>query len=205
EDVSAVNPGIIYCGASGFGPDGPYAGQPAYDEVIQGLSAIPALQARLTGGAPRYLPFTFADRAGAFCLSNAILAALIARRRTGRGQAVELSMFHAIAEFVLAEHMWGRTFEPAIDGMGMKRIFERRPARTKDGYRCYTLARDEQVNRFWDMVGRPDLKAAPRFASRESRNRHAKAFYEAVDAEIARRTTAEWLEAFEQADLPAMP
>ncbi|GAA4343397.1 CoA transferase [Pigmentiphaga soli] len=205
EDVSAANPRIVYCGVSAFGEGGPYSGRPAADETLQGLAAIAAVQARLSGAGPRYLPFAFADRAGALALVNAILAALLARNRTGRGQAVGLSVFEALSEYVLSEHMWGHTFEPPIAGMGMKRIFDRRPAPTRDGFLCYTLAHDGQVARFWRMTGRDDLAADARFATREDRNRYSKEFYDAVDAELARRTTAEWLQAFEAADLPAMP
>ena len=205
EDLSRVNPKIVYCGVSGYGEGGPYQDKPAYDETIQGLCALPALQARLTNAAPNYLPVNLADRNCALFLMQAILAALPYRARTGEGQAIELPMFETLAAFVLSEHMWGATFEPPLGEPGAVRTFQRRPARTLDGYLCYILVTDDQVTRFWDATGRADLKADERFSTRTNRNKNIAAFYRAVESELEKRTTAECIGLFERADLPAMP
>ncbi len=205
EDVSERNPKIVYCGVSGYGEDGPYRDKPAYDETIQGLCALPALQARLTNAVPNYVPFNLADRNCALFLMQTILSALLYRERTGEGQAVELPMFESLAAFVLSEHMWGATFNPPVGELGAVRTFQRRPARTRDGYLCYILVSDDQVARFWDLTGRPELKIDERFSTRVSRNKNISDFYRAVEAEIEKRTTAECIELFERADLPAMP
>ncbi|GAA4343426.1 CoA transferase [Pigmentiphaga soli] len=205
EDVSAANPRIVYCGAAGFGEGGPYASKPAYDEVIQGLSAIPMLQARLNGAAPSFLPFMFADRSCGLMLAHTLLAALLARDRLGTGQAIELPMFETLAAFVLSEHMEGRGFEPALGEAGMDSMFARRPARTLDGYLCYAFERDDQFAAFCDLVGRPEMMSDARFARGAERDRNMAQCHCFVESELAGRTTAEWLARFDRAGLPAAP
>lgn len=204
DDVRAVKPDIVYCAAVGFGSAGPYAEKPAYDDMIQGLAAIPALQERL-GGAPAYVPLNLSDRLCGMVFVQTILAALLHRERSGAGQSVELPMFETMAEFVLSEHMWGETFIPAIGGMGAARLFERRPVRTADGYVCFWIGTDEQCARFFDVIGTPRLKADARFAKRIDRNRNLGEFYTIVDGEMAKRTTAEWMQLLAAADVPVMP
>jgi crotonobetainyl-CoA:carnitine CoA-transferase CaiB-like acyl-CoA transferase len=203
EDVAAANPGIVYCAAVGFGAAGPYAKKPAYDDLIQGLAGLPALQER-AGGIAGYVPMNLADRVCGYAFVNAVMAALLHRARTGEGQAVELPMFETMAEFVLSEHMWGHVFVPPQEGMGAVRLFDRRPAKTRDGYICHWIATDQQYGRFVEALGFPEMKNDERFARRERRYRNIPAFQEFVDRELAKRTTAECVALFDRADVPAM-
>ena len=107
EALMARNPRLIYAGLHGFGSDGPYAGQPAYDDIIQGLSGVADLMARQTG-TPRYFPTIAADKACGQVAAHAVLAALFQRERTGRGQCVEVPMFESMSAFMLLEHFYGR-------------------------------------------------------------------------------------------------
>lgn len=115
NSVAAVNPAIVYVGAYGFGNAGPYAGRPAYDDLIQGMTALPSLYQRNSGDIPRYAPLTLADRAVGMQVAIAMLAGVIEARQSGRGQAVEVPMFEAMAQLVLGDHLGGHTFEP-IEG-----------------------------------------------------------------------------------------
>jgi crotonobetainyl-CoA:carnitine CoA-transferase CaiB-like acyl-CoA transferase len=202
--VAAANPRIVYCAAVGFGAGGPYAGKPAYDDLIQGLTALPALQER-AGGIAGFVPMNLADRVCALALVNVLTAALLYRERSGEGQAVELPMFETMAEFVLSEHMWGHVFVPPAEDMGAVRLFDRRPARTRDGYVCHWIATDAQYARFVTALGFPEMKDDPRFARRAQRYRNLPAFQAFVDEQLGRRTTAECIAMLESADIPAMP
>jgi crotonobetainyl-CoA:carnitine CoA-transferase CaiB-like acyl-CoA transferase len=104
EDLLGLNPRLVYVSLHGFGESGPYAGRPAYDDLIQGLTALPALTGKVTGE-PRYSPATIADRIVGLNATHAILAALLHRDRTGEGQSVEIPMFETMAQFVLGDHM----------------------------------------------------------------------------------------------------
>ena len=204
EDIVQVNAQIVYCGAVGFGANGAYAKKPAYDDLIQGLAGLPSLQHRACGVAS-FVPLNLADRVVGMAFANAIMAALLHRARTGEGQAVEVPMFETMTEFVLSEHLWGRTFVPPLEGMGAVRMFDRKPTRTLDGYVCHWLASDAQYARFVDALGCPQMKDDERFARRERRIRNIAAFQDFVAGEFARRTTAECVGLCEKADVPAMP
>lgn len=206
-DVAAVSPSIVYAEIRGFRSDGPYGDRPAYDDVIQGLVALPTLLAASGAGEPRLVPATVCDRITGLRAFGSIAAALFARERTGRGQHVELPMFETMAEFVLSDHMGGRTWEPPAGPMGYPRVLtpERRPYPTRDGYVCLLLYTDRQWRSFARLVGRPTLlEDDPLFATRESRSQRIDEAYAFVADEIAKRTTAEWLEVLAAAEIPAV-
>src|SRR3569833_1195814 len=87
EVVSAINPRLVYAGVFGFGQDGPYAAKPAYDDLIQGATALPALMAQTGDGVPRYVPTPLAARTAGLPAAGAICASLVPRPPTGRGVA----------------------------------------------------------------------------------------------------------------------
>ena len=208
EEVAAVNPRIVYVGTYGFGQSGPYAARPAYDDLIQGAAGLPSLAVRAGAEMPRYVPCTVADRTVGLNAVNAIAAALYYRERTGEGQAIGIPMFETMAQFVLGDHLGGRTFEPPLGGTGYARLLakERRPYATKDGYICALVYNDKQWKSFFALIGRPEvLESDPRFADLGSRAEHIDELYRLVAETLATRTTAEWLVALDQADIPAMP
>ena len=106
--VRKINPRLVYVGVMGYGESGPYAGKPAYDDLIQGFCALPALVARAAECEPRYVPMTVVDRIVGINAAHAILAAVLRRDRNGEGQCVELPMFETMAQFVLGDHLGGR-------------------------------------------------------------------------------------------------
>src|ERR1700744_3176436 len=105
--VSKVNPRLIYAGVFGFGQDGPYAAKPAYDDLIQGATALPALMAQTGDGVPRYVPNPLVDRIVGLTAVGAVCASLVHRERTGRGQRVDIPMFETMAGFVIGDPMGG--------------------------------------------------------------------------------------------------
>jgi crotonobetainyl-CoA:carnitine CoA-transferase CaiB-like acyl-CoA transferase len=203
--VSAVKPDIIYCAASGFSSAGPYANKPAYDDMIQGASGTAAIMAAVTGE-PAYVPMVYADKICGLFVANAILAALIHRDRTGKGQQVEVPMLEAVAAFTLTEHLYDATFDPPVGPPGYPRVLNknRRPFRTRDGFVCALPYTDRHFARFFALVGRPDLATDPRFKDIASRIAHVEELYALIAKLLATRTTAQWLNAFAEADIPAM-
>ncbi len=208
DDVRAVNPRIIYVGAYGFSQDGPYAAKPAYDDLIQGMVALPSIIQEAGGDRPRFVPATVADRITGLNAVNAVTTALFQRERSGRGQAVEVTMFECLSEFVLSDHMGGKTFEPPVGPMGYPRLLtpHRNPYRTRDGYLCLLIYNDKQWRAFFRLIGREDMfDADPRYSSQNSRSRHFDACYAFVAEHIRTRTSAEWLHDLTAADIPVMP
>ena len=205
--VSKVNPRLIYAGVFGFGQDGPYAAKPAYDDLIQGATALPALMAQTGDGIPRYVPNALVDRIVGLTAVGAICASLVHRDRTGRGQRLDIPMFETMAGFVMGDHMGGLTYEPPLDKGGYARHLsrDRRPYKTADGYICVIVYNDKQWANFFEATGRDDLRCDPVFSTFAGRATNINTVY----AELARifetRTTAEWIDLLTKADVPVMP
>jgi crotonobetainyl-CoA:carnitine CoA-transferase CaiB-like acyl-CoA transferase len=207
-EVSAVNPRIIYAGSTGFRQDGPYAAKAAYDDIIQGMVALPSLAVQAGADRPRFVPSTLTDRITGLNTVHAILAALFHRERSGEGQAVEIPMFEGLTQFILSDHMGGRTFEPPIAPMGYPRLLtpHRNPYKTRDGYLCLLVYNDKQWRAFYKLLGREhEFDTDQRINTHASRAKHFDELYAWVAQQIATRTSAEWLQALTEADIPVMP
>ncbi len=204
-DVARVNPRIVYCGAHGYRRDGPYGDKPAYDDIVQGASGMAALMGRVHGR-PDYVPTAFIDKTVGATAAYALLAGLFHRERTGEGQEIEVPMFETIVQFLMIEHLYGRTFEPAIGETGYPRMLgpHHKPYPTRDGYICMLPYTDGHYRRFFDLAGRPELLDDPRFATLKSRNENVDALYQIIGELVPSRTTAEWLEVLDEAQIPAM-
>lgn len=207
EQIREVNPKIIYAGVYGFGEDGPYAGRPAYDDLIQGVSGVSALIARGGDGTPRYAPVALADRVvSLFGLTN-VIAAFLTRERTGRGQKIDVPMFETMASFVLGDHMGGLTFEPRLDRGGYQRLLtpHRKPFKTSDGYVCAVIYTDRNWANFFEAMGSNKAVVDPRFADHASRTRHVDEIYAETAELFLTKSTADWIKILNEADIPVMP
>jgi len=205
--VSEINPRLIYAGVFGFGQDGPYAAKPAYDDLIQGATALPALMAQTADGVPRYVPNALVDRIVGLTAVGAICASLVDRNTTGRGQRVDIPMFETMAGFVMGDHMGGLTYDPPLDKGGYARHLspDRRPYKTSDGYICVIVYNDKQWQNFFDATGRDDLRSNPKFATFAGRAGNIDVVYAELARILETKTTAEWSEILEKADVPVMP
>jgi len=208
QELAQVNPAILYVGVYGYDQRGPYAARAAYDDLIQGAVGIPALSVQAGGETPRYAPSAIADRIVGISAANAVSAGLYHRARTGQGQAIDVPMFETMAQLILGDHMAGQSFEPPLGPAGYPRILnaDRRPYATLNGHICVLIYADKQWAAFFELIGQPGRESAdPRFRDIGTRTQHIHAIYRLVSDEIAKRSTEEWLEAFEAADIPAMP
>ena len=205
-DVRAINPKIIYCGMFGFGQDGRYRDKPAYDTIIQGSGGMSALHHRAFGE-PRFVPMVVADKVVGLIAVQMIAMALYGRTRTGEGCSIEIPMFENLAKFVLEEHMYLKTFVPALGETGDPRLIDplNKPIPTQDGWICISANTNDQVFAYFDAIGRPELKTDPRFSSIPARFANVKEYFEIRMGALKGKTTAEWLEIFDRCDVPAMP
>jgi formyl-CoA transferase len=205
--VAEINPRLIYAGVFGFGQDGPYAAKPAYDDLIQGATALPALMAQTGDGIPRYVPNALVDRIVGLTAVGAICASLVHRDRTGRGQRLDIPMFETMAGFVMGDHMGGLTYEPPLDKGGYARHLsrDRRPYKTADGYICVIVYNDKQWASFFEATNRDDLRRDPTFSTFAGRATNIDTVYAELACIFETRTTAEWLDLLTKADIPVMP
>jgi len=207
EALAAANPSIVYVGLFGYGQSGLYAAKPAYDDLIQGASGVATLLAAAGDGTPRYVPITMADRVVGLMAVNAIMGGLMHQLRSETGQRIDVPMFESMTEFVLIDHLGGLTYDPPLDHGGYSRLLSRhrRPYRTSDGYICALIYNDKQWRSFADSIGRPAMLDDPRLASHAARHQYIDEIYEEVGRIFLGRSTAEWYELLERADIPVMP
>lgn len=202
------NSRLVVASLVGFGQNGPYAAEPAYDDLIQGLTAIPSMIAESSMAPPHYVPLAFNDRAVGSNAVGAILAALLARARTGKGAHLEIPMFETMAHATLGEHLGGLSFNPPKGEPGYRRALnsERRPFPTRDGYVCVIVYTDAHWRSFAKIIGRPDLLEEDEcFQSIATRTVHAQASYRLIAEAMATRATADWLKELKAAGIPASP
>ncbi len=206
DAVVKLNPDIIYCAAVGFGSDGPYAEKPAYDDMIQAASGMAAMFVPARGE-PAYSPTAVCDKLAGQTICSALLAALIQRERGGGGQAIEVPMFESAIAYNLIEYFNAATFVPPLGPTGYERLQTpaRRPYPTRDGYVCILPYSDKNWREFFAFVERDDLARDPRYATLAERSLVFTQLYEQVAIEAAKRTTAEWVEFCDRADIPCMP
>ena len=204
EELKKENSRIIYVGCFGYSQRGPYAAKAAYDDLIQGAAGIPWLLHKQGAAEPRYAPIIVADRSVGQQVASAVSAALYFREKSGKGQRVDVPMFEHLLQIVLGEHLGGHTFEPQEGEPGYARMLapDRRPYATKDGYLCALIYNDKQWKAFFGVLGKPEMFQDEKYRSQEARSRNYDAAYAFVAEQMKLRTTAQWLEALERADIP---
>jgi crotonobetainyl-CoA:carnitine CoA-transferase CaiB-like acyl-CoA transferase len=206
EAVKALRPDIVYAHAAGYGADGPYAGEPAYDDLIQSASGMADILPRVNPGTePQLLPTLVADKVAGLFVAQALTAALLHRERTGEGQFVEVPMFECLTTFLMVEHLYDHVYDPPTGVMGYPRVINpfRKPFATKDGYVGLLPYTDAQWDAFFKAVGLgPGVSADPRFADFASRLKNARELYAMVAAAVATKTTQEWLDTLQPLSIP---
>jgi crotonobetainyl-CoA:carnitine CoA-transferase CaiB-like acyl-CoA transferase len=146
---------LIYAAATGFGQDGPWAARPAFDEIVQAASGFAS--AIGTDEEPAFIPSLIADKLCGLTLAAAVSAALLGRERSGIGQLVEVPMLETLAAFNSIEMLGGHAFSPPIGpAVGYKRVKERRPVRTKDGWLTMLPYSGDNWCTFFETVGHPE-------------------------------------------------
>jgi crotonobetainyl-CoA:carnitine CoA-transferase CaiB-like acyl-CoA transferase len=204
EQVSGINPRILYVGTYGYSQAGPYAAKAAYDDLIQGIAGMPWLVAQ-TGAPPNYAPVNLADRLTGLHAVYTVTAALFQRSRTGRGESIEVPMFESVTHFVLGDHIAGFSWDPPEGPGGYRRLLARKPYPTRDGYLCVLVYNDKQWKSFLGAIGRPELMQDARYATQASRAANIHGIYAFLTELFATRTTAEWITLLESIDIPVAP
>jgi len=205
QTLLAANPRLVHCSCFGYGEGGPYAGRAGIDDTIQALCGLADLQGG--SGEPRFVNSVVADKILAQYVSQSIMAALLARERSGRGQAVEVPMFETMVAFMSVEHLAGLSFDPPLGGAGYGRLLNpwRKPFRTQDGFMAVVPYTDAQWRRFFEMAGRAELADDPRYRTLTERSRRFDELYQLVEQALAQHTNAEWEALLGQADIPFAP
>ena len=206
EAIKAARHDIVYCGAYGYGRNGPYALEPAYDDMIQGMCGMAALNEQLAGE-PRFTPTIIGDKVSGLFITYSVMAALLHRARTGEGQNIEVPMYESMVSFLLVEHLWERTFDRDHGEVGYPRVLSqlRKPHRTTDGYVCVLPYTDRNWKDFFELAGRPDLAVDSRYGSATSRSSNYETLYAELGTIVAGNSNAYWLAQCSKLSIPVAP
>jgi crotonobetainyl-CoA:carnitine CoA-transferase CaiB-like acyl-CoA transferase len=202
DAVAPTRPRLVFCQAQGFRSGSDEEDRPAYDDIVQAAAGLPRLN-QATAGLTVFFPSIIADKIAGQAIVTAVLAALLHRERTGRGQRVEVPMFDVVMAFNLVEHLSRAAIpgEPA----GYSRIMTRTrgPHRTRDGYIAMMPYTTEHWRRLFAEVGRDELLDQPWFADHAQRLLQAERVYGELAAIVAERSTKEWLDFCFEQGIPA--
>ncbi|HEY3384084.1 MAG TPA: CaiB/BaiF CoA-transferase family protein [Vicinamibacterales bacterium] len=204
EAMHQLNPRLIYCAISGFGQTGPDADKPAYDQIIQGLSGVMAINGddRLN---PLRAGFPVCDTVGGLNAAFAIMGALYCRERTGRGQAIDVAMIDSIMPllgWVAANWLIGGK-PPQLLGNDNMTAAPSGTFKTSDGYINIAANEQKQWENLCDVLGLPELKTDERFQKRDVRKANRKALTPLIEAKLTERPTASWTTALNAKGIPS--
>jgi crotonobetainyl-CoA:carnitine CoA-transferase CaiB-like acyl-CoA transferase len=206
DEVRALQPGIIYAHASGWGGQGPKTTHPAFDIAAQARSGLMSMTGEVDGG-PLPVGVAIADYVGAMNLAMSVIAALYSREKTGIGQKIETSLFgSAIAAqaWEIQAYILGRRKRRSGRGHAyLPTIW--RTFKTADGWAVIGGVGDDRWPAFCAAVGMPELEQDERFANALSRIVNIDALYALLDDKFLVKTTAEWIPVLESHDMICAP
>jgi formyl-CoA transferase len=209
-NLRAANPRLIYCSITGFGQTGPWAHRAGYDFIIQGLGGLMSITGEADdrpGGGPQKVGVAVADLMTGMYATQAVLAALFHRERTGVGQSIDLALLD-VQVAMLANmstnylvsgkppHRWGNAHPNIVPYQTFK---------ASDGWIIVATGNDEQYRRFCQAGERPDLATDPRFARVQDRIRSRDVLVPLLVEMVAQRTAGAWIEALEGVGVPCGP
>lgn len=199
-----INPAIVYCAISGFGQDGPLRANPAYDQIVQGMSGVMSVTGD-AASAPLRVGYPLCDTLGGMGAAFAIVSALFGRSRTGQGSYIDLSMLDS----TISAMGWAVS-NYLIAGVEAKPIGNQNMTAAPSG--AFTCAdgqiniaanKQEQFEKLCLLIGRPELASDPRFAEREVRKANRAAINAELNAALSARPAAEWEALFNAHGVPA--
>jgi crotonobetainyl-CoA:carnitine CoA-transferase CaiB-like acyl-CoA transferase len=204
DTLAPLHPRLVYASISGFGQEGPYRARPGLDQVTQGMGGLMSVTGP-PGSGPWRAGIAISDTAAGSFLTQGVLAALYARERTGRGQWVHTSLLEAMINFMdfQAARWLIDGVVPRQEGNDHPTLFPMGAFKTRDGQ--INIAILAGWERFLTAIDGEELAQDPRFADFLSRAHHREPLREAVEAKLAARTSAEWIEILTEVDLPCGP
>jgi CoA:oxalate CoA-transferase len=204
EKLCEINPKLIYCAISGFGQTGPDAFKPAYDQIIQGLSGVMAINGdeRLN---PLRCGFPVCDTVGGLNAAFAIMAALYYREHTGEGQFIDIALVDSIMPLMgwVAANLLIGGQQPTLLGNDNFTAAPSGMFRTQDGFINIAANQQQQWEDLVDELGLPELKKDPRFQERDTRKANRFHLTPLLEDKLTQKTTAHWVETLNAKGIPS--
>lgn len=204
DELQRLRPGLIYCTITGYGYDGPYRDRPGYDFMAQAMGGFMSVTGPIDGE-PTRAGVAIADLAAGIFASTAILAALLARGRTGEGQRIDISLLDsmvALMSYVASNYLTSGQ-RPRRYGNAHPNIVPYQGFKARDGYLAFAANNDAQWRRFCQAVDRPEWAEDGRFATNPGRIEHRDELTAALDQLFLERDVEGWLSLCEEIGIPA--
>ena len=210
EDLSVINPRLVYCSVTGFGQTGPSAQRPGYDFIFQGeggLMSITGERDDLPGGGPAKVGIAVTDILTGLNAATAILAAVEHRHISGRGQYIDMALMDVIVAFGANQiaGYFGTGQLPRRYGNAHPNLAPYGVFRTGDGHIIVACGNQGQWERFCQTLGKPEWPLDARFRDMPSRNARRPALTEEIEQILRTKPSAHWLEQLTGADVPNGP
>ncbi|MGZ5085897.1 MAG: CaiB/BaiF CoA transferase family protein [Usitatibacter sp.] len=210
DSLAGDNPRLVYCSITGFGQDGPYRDRPGYDFMVQGLGGLMSVTGErddLPGGGPQKVGVAVSDLFTGMYSTSAILAALLHRERSGRGQRIDMALLDVqvamLANLSSAYFCSGEV--PRRMGNAHQAIVPYHVFRASDGFLVVAVGNDTQFAEFCEVIGAPRWAHDERFATNPQRVRHRDLLVGMIGERMLARTAREWLAALEPSGVPCGP
>ncbi len=204
DKLKEINPELVYCAISGFGQTGPDAKNPAYDQIIQGLSGVMAINGDESFN-PLRAGFPVCDTVGGLNAAFAIMGAMFYREKTGEGQFIDIALLDSIMPlmgWVAANLMIGGQ-QPTLLGNDNFTAAPSGTFATKDGYINIAANKQEQWEILTDLLGVPELKEDTRFKERDTRKNNRKELTPLLEEKLTQENTDHWEKLFNKNGIPS--
>ena len=204
DDLKAEFPSLVYCAITGFGQTGPYAPRAGYDFLAQGLGGIMSLTGEPTGE-PVKVGVGIADVMCGMYASNAILAALRHRDKTGEGQMIDVALLDTQIAWLVNEatnyFLSGEI--PLRRGNAHPNIVPYQVFPTSDGYFILAVGNDRQFAKFCDFAGKAELASDSRFITNEQRLYNREELTNEIRELTVTKTSGEWIDSLSALGVPS--
>jgi crotonobetainyl-CoA:carnitine CoA-transferase CaiB-like acyl-CoA transferase len=213
ETLSKLNPKLVYCSITAYGQDGPYAQRPGYDLLCQAEGGLMAINGHAdvedggAGGGPVKVVIAVTDVLSGLNATIAILAAIEARHKTGRGQRIDIALLDSVVQFganqIASYFLTGK--QPKRVGNAHVNLAPYQSFKTKDGYMIVGAGNDNQWRKLCEAMGVPELASDPRFVEMKDRNKNRAQLVIDMERVLTTQLTAFWLEKFASLGIPHAP
>jgi len=208
--LSVANPRLVYCSITGFGQDGPYRDRPGYDFMVQGLGGLMSVTGErddLPGGGPQKVGVAVSDLFTGMYATTAIMAALLEREKSGRGQHIDMALLDVqvamLANLSSSYFVSGKA--PARMGNAHQNIVPYHVFRAADEFLIVAVGNDGQFAKFCEVIGAPEWPRDARFATNPERVRNRDLMVRLITGKLAAKPAREWLRLLEPAGVPCGP
>jgi crotonobetainyl-CoA:carnitine CoA-transferase CaiB-like acyl-CoA transferase len=206
EDLSKINPGIIFCSVTGYGQTGPKKSDPAIDTVIQAVSGMMSITGTAETG-PLKSGSTIVDYTTGYAAALGIVTALFQRTRTGKGQAIDVSMLETAMTMMGGEvqrAISANETPPLVGNASGKGAYVSNTYRCKEGHLSIAASGPSRREKLWKAIDALDIPQDPRFATDAAVAQNMKALDEDIERRLARKTATQWEVILNEAGVPAM-